>query len=735
MQSRILLVDDRRENLIAIESVLAPLGQELIFATSGEAALRELLLGDFACILLDVQMPGMDGFEAARLIRSRPKSRTTPILFLTAISKSDSHVTRGYELGAVDYLFKPYDPAALRAKVLAFVELDQRSRELQREVEQRIEAERDLRSAQDELRKLNSELERRVEARTMQLEAARKRLALLAEAGAVVMQSLDYHSTFVRLSQLICHDFCDTCLLAVLDSDGSLRRVAHASRDTEIRARLRGGGDVIDLRLGGASPASRALMEGKTVVASTAELARMVESGEQVLIDDSAIAWLAATPLVVRGRTYGVLLLARHTGGARFTAAELDVGEELARRAAAAIDNARLLSEVQDAARKKDEFLAMLGHELRNPLASSSYALHSLGSCLQPGERPAKLHELIRRQTSHLAHLVDDLLDVSRITRGKIELQKQHLDLRQILHRAIETVQPLISERKHRLERRGSTGPIHVLGDPVRLEQVMVNLLTNAAKYTDPEGRISLEVRRRVKDSGGPGSVEVRVSDTGCGIEPERLPTVFDLFTQLEPGLDRQRGGLGIGLFVARQIINLHGGGLTAESEGAGKGSTFTVALPLEAGAIADAPALPASGPVQPCRRNLSVLLVEDNRDAAETLVEILEEWGHAVHWSGNGYAALDWLSENPADLVILDIGLPEMSGYELAVRIRERPEYAALPLVALSGYGREDDQRQSEASGVTVHLTKPVDLGRFREIIDGLVAAAPAGCLNSAPL
>jgi signal transduction histidine kinase/ActR/RegA family two-component response regulator len=374
-----------------------------------------------------------------------------------------------------------------------------------------------------------------------------------------------------------------------------------------------------------------------------------------------------------------------------------------------------------EADRRKDEFLAMLAHELRNPLAPVQLAVQVLQKGDPSPERVERCHEIIARQTELLARLLDDLLDVSRITRGKIELRKQPLPLASVVSRAIDAVRMLVERARHEVVVSLPERPVYVFADPVRLEQVLVNLLTNAAKYTDPGGRIALAVER------AGDMVEVRVRDNGIGIAPEMLGRVFDLFVQGDRGLARTQGGLGIGLTVVRSVVDLHRGTVEARSGGAGQGTEFVVRLPVIA---EQAPVSPESaGRSEQSATPRRVLVVDDNQDIVEMLASVLSDWGHEVESAGEGPRALELARDFRPELVILDIGLPGMDGYELARRLRE--ELGEAPcMVALTGYGQERDRQLARAAGFAHHLIKPLGLDRLADILAELPArpAAPAG-------
>jgi signal transduction histidine kinase/ActR/RegA family two-component response regulator len=372
----------------------------------------------------------------------------------------------------------------------------------------------------------------------------------------------------------------------------------------------------------------------------------------------------------------------------------------------------RSRAEAEAANRKKDAFLAMLGHELRNPLAAVRNAIAV--ARLDDGKR-ARALDIAHRQTTHLARLVDDLVDVARVTQGKIRLRKERVMLATIIQRAVEATRPMIDERGHTLT--VSAVPSLILdGDATRLEQVFVNLLSNAAKYTPPGGTIEIAA------SSEGGQVAVRVRDNGMGIAPEMLPRVFELFSQADSTLNRAQGGLGIGLTIARQLVELHGGRIEALSDGPAQGAEFVVRLPAAAHDVQPSVTAVAVSAERGRRR---VLLVEDNPDSAESMKMLLELAGHSVRVVQDGEVALAAARAEPPEIMLIDVGLPGMDGYELVRQLRHIPALDGSLLIALTGYGRDEDKQQALAAGFDHHLTKPVDMASLHALIGRLVAPA----------
>jgi CheY-like chemotaxis protein/two-component sensor histidine kinase len=358
---------------------------------------------------------------------------------------------------------------------------------------------------------------------------------------------------------------------------------------------------------------------------------------------------------------------------------------------------------------RKDEFLAMLAHELRNPLAPISSAAQILRMPGMGAPQVAHAADVIGRQVRHMTELVDDLLDVSRVQRGLVELDCAPVDMQAAVQAAIEQARPLIERRGHVLVTRIASQAAVVLGDRKRLIQVVANLLTNAAKYTEPPGEITVTLH------AGANEVRLDVADNGIGIEARLLPQIFDLFTQATRTPDRSQGGLGLGLALVRSLVGLHDGSVTVHSDGIGKGSVFTVRLPHHL--AASAPAVHEPAPVGP-RNGTSrrVLIVDDNLDGAEAMQQLLTAAGHAAEVAHDADAALG--NAQPFDVYLLDIGLPGMSGHALAQELRRRPGSAAAKLIAVSGYGQQQDIAASLAAGCDAHITKPADIGALLALI-----------------
>lgn len=523
-----LLVDDREQNLVALRTLLRREGLELLSAHSGREALELLLQYEVALALIDVQMPEMDGFELAELMRGSERTRRVPIIFLTAGSNDQQRRFRGYEAGAVDFLNKPIEPDILRSKAGVFFDL-----------------------------------------------------------------------------------YCE-------------RQEVARQRD---------------------------------------ELAVMVDENQRLL--------------------------------------------EATRQYARAL---------QETDRRKDEFLATLAHELRNPLAPilSSVQLLRYGG-ISPTDA-AGIYEIVERQVNHVVRLVDDLLEVSRITSGKIRLQQEPMDLADAVRNALETSRPMLGQGKHDLQITLPEEPLIVNGDMVRLTQVVSNLLNNAAKYTPEGGHIGLSLERDGRWAS------IRVRDTGLGIPAEMLADVFTMFTQINRHLKRSQGGLGIGLTLVKRLVELHGGNVAVTSDGEGQGAEFLVRLPLAV------ETLQVVAPEQSNDRQLSaqkILLIDDNIDGLDMLRMLLSAYGHDVVTASSGPRGIEQVPDFGPSVIFLDIGMPGMDGYETAKRLRALPEGKQFKLVALTGWGQDEDRRRTREAGFDFHLVKPVDAGAIETLLSSIDSEA----------
>lgn len=696
----ILIVDDLPEKLLVLDTVLDDPGINVITARSGADALRHVLERDFAVVLLDVNMPGMDGFETAALIRKRHKSAHTPIIFITAFA-DEIHAAQGYSLGAVDFILAPILPDVLRTKVKVFVDLFRMAQQAQRQADERVALARE-------------------QAARLAAEETTRRSTFLAEASRVLATSLDYDATVASCLRFLLPFLGDLAALALVDENGRPRQWRIVWLDANRRSWDRVFPATSDWCGPLAEVFERAQATGKTNVwAPAGEQPLPIPAWESLGLQlgsderrpEPTMTAAVLLPLLARGRTWGCLLLAMGPSGRSYAPADVTLAEDLAGRAGVALDNARLYRDIQDADARKNEFLAMLSHELRNPLAPIRNAVEILRRRGSDPVTVAKTQDLIDRQVQHLVRLVDDLLDISRITRGKIQLQTSSVAVADVVARAVETSHGVFQERGHTLEVALPDKPILVNGDSVRLAQVIGNLLTNAAKYTEPRGRVWLSVVR------SDDTVVIRVRDTGVGIPREMLACVFDLFTQVDRSLDRSQGGLGIGLTLVRQLVEMHGGTVQAFSAGPGLGSEFVVSLPVLEAVELPAASFTSDGELDsPCPHR-RVLVAEDDPVSAMSLEWVLQEQGHEVFVCHDGPAVLKAVDTFQPEIVLLDIGLPGMDGYKVASQLRQRLEGQKPMLVALTGYGQEEDRRRARDSGFDHHLIKPVDHRVLQEL------------------
>src|SRR6266516_808318 len=689
----ILLVDDHVENLLALEALLSDLGQNLVRANSGLEALRLLLHQEFALILLDVDMPTINGFETAALIRQRDRSHHTPIIFLTAVNKAERHVFKGYSLGAVDYLNKPFVPEILRSKVIAFVELHRKNEQVKRQAALLQQMVVELAGSNTEIRKLNVELQSerdfistvldtadsiivvlnaeqkiiqasraferilgyslaevqgrtldsffgsagpspdlsqaenywmsrdgtprliawsrtvlngkdggpnhfvitgnditerkraeeqreqliRGEAARLEAEAAERRSAFLAEASTMLASTLDYEKTLVNISRLAIPTFAEWCFVYLAQGNEiSSALIAHADVEKEHVARQ------FEIRL-------------EDLSSTTLPVVRVFETGIPELFSDIHEEELkdtlkderkfeALTQLGIRSAVV-VPMPGRHTvlgvigfvspKPNRYGSAELFFAQELARHISFALENARLYREAQEANRAKDEFLATLSHELRTPLHAILGWTQIVRAKRLDEVTTARAFEAIERNAKAQAELVEDMLDVSRIITGRLRLELQAVELSSAVEGALDSVRPAAEAKGVRLEYMLDPNAGVISGDPHRLQQIVWNLLSNAVKFTPAGGLVRVNLDRL------DGEVKLTVRDTGKGISPQFLPYVFDRFRQAEIMISRTSGGLGLGLSIARHLVELHGGVIEASSEGEGCGATFTVTFPF----------------------------------------------------------------------------------------------------------------------------------------------------------
>ncbi|WP_017298526.1 hybrid sensor histidine kinase/response regulator [Nodosilinea nodulosa] len=679
----ILLVDDKPENLVALEAILGDLEANLVKSTSGEEALRCLLQTDFAVILLDVQMPQMDGFEVATLIRRRPRSQDTPIIFLTAFSSSEQFMFKGYALGAVDYLIKPIAPNVLLSKIAIFIDLFKKTQALRQKTEI-------LQRQTTQLEAINTELQ-----------TSEERFRLLSACSPVGVFVTDTRGCCIYTNprfQAICPE------------------VEGAASD--------------QIWLNSVHP------EDAETARST--WAAYLESGQEYAQEfrchaqDDTTRWasIRSARMVSEQKTFlgHVGTVEDITERKRAEAAKAQVIREQAAR-----------QEAETANRMKDDFIAILSHELRTPLNS----ILGWASLLQSRHLdPRKIDyaiSTIERNAQAQKQLIEDILDVSQIVRGKLQLHRQPLDLVAIAQTALETVKPAaVAKRIAVTTNFHDYTRLEVVGDTLRLQQVVWNLLTNAIKFTPEQGRIDVALsvtaewpkgQRPPKsacqgDSPAPAYALLSVADTGLGIDAGFLPHIFDRFRQADSSITRSQGGLGLGLAIVHHLVEQHQGCVWAESAGLNQGATFTVALPLSpsgaAGLQPPAPP-PAEQPhlrqaphpaPQKALEGMPILIVEDDTDTRDFLTFLLESQGAAVTTAASGEEGLHLIGSMQPAIVLCDISMPDMDGYRLIQTVRtQMPEpQAHIPAIALTAHARLSDRAEALASGFQSHLPKPID-------------------------
>ena len=678
-RANILVVDDLPEKLLVFRTVLEELEQNLIFVRSGTEALREVLQREFAVILLDVNMPDIDGFETAALIRRHRRSAHTPIIFITSYA-DELQTAKGYSLGAVDYILSPVVPEILRSKVRVFVELHLLQKRVARQADERVA----------------------LAASAAALEVAReanRRSAALSDLSHALSGLLDVHAGLHILLRQVVPSLAAGASVVLLDERMQVQQAA----------RLRDADSLpVDV-----SPDALTAEESSALAMAGASGPRedfvyRLSHGDRLL----GVLLVHGEPTVL-----GATLLeeAATRAAVAFAAAQLhqSLQAEIAERRQA---EARL----EDASRRKDEFIAMLSHELRSPLAPIRNAVEVIRR-LSP--RDATLQwatDITDRQVRQLTRLVDELLDVARISQGKIVLQRAPVDVAALVAQCIEAQAPFIAARRQTLTQALPREPVWVQGDAARIEQVVSNLLSNAVKYTPDEGRLHIGVAAE----GAEAVITVR--DNGMGIEADLLPRVFDLFEQGHRALDRSQGGLGIGLTLVQMLVKLHGGRVEALSAGAGQGAEFRVYLPHQATL---APAiLPGEAARSEPVLKRRILVVDDQADVADTTAAMLGLSGHEVRTARDGREALEEAIAFEPDVVLLDIGLPRMDGYEVARRLRQLEPTRRALLVALTGYGQPADRQRSREAGFDEHLLKPVDPAALDALVARGSLAAVAG-------
>jgi signal transduction histidine kinase/DNA-binding response OmpR family regulator len=721
----ILMVDDSPTNLLALETILEGPDRNLVRATSGDEALRYLLNDEVAVILLDVYMPGIDGLETAALIRGREKSRDIPIIFLTADSTGNRHIAKGYSLGAVDYILKPVEPDILRSKVAVFVELFKKTEEIKRQAEL--------------LHEKNLELEN----------ANLERLGMLIELG----QQLAAEHDPTRVLEKFCHAARDiigaahTCV-GVLDNDAPSPFFCSSNQGTTVYD----GADAPHVDEG---LLATLLKERRPVRLSEADA--LLDTARLQAHSGAARSFLG-TPIFSSTQVYGWLYLTDKIGADEFSEADERLAVTLSTQVAVAYENARLYTEAQRHAselqqeiaereqaeeerarmlvreqaaraeaeaanRTKDEFLATLSHELRTPLTAILGWSHLLQTNKFDDKSTARALETIERNARSQSQLIDDLLDVSRIITGKLRLDIRPVELTKIVEAVVESSRPAADAKTIQFDVALDKSASPVLGDATRLQQVVWNLFSNAVKFTPEGGRVKVRLERT------DAHAQIIVSDNGQGINPQFLPVIFDRFRQADGSTTRKHGGLGLGLAIARHLIEMHGGTIKAHSEGINQGASFTVQLPLtpanhneENGADLSS-SMDSNEEKQevcsPVLDGLRILVVEDEDDTRDLILTVLKQCGAEVRGSESAAEALVAFREWSPDLLVTDIGLPEEDGFSLLKKVRASNQQSGqIPAVALTAYATPEDRDRVLAAGFQMHIAKPVEPEELLTII-----------------
>lgn len=714
----ILMVDDSPTNLLALESILQAPDRNLVSASSGDDALRYLLNNEVAVILMDVYMPDLDGLETAELIRGRDRSRNIPIIFLTADSTGGRHLSRGYSLGAVDYIVKPIEPDILRSKVAVFVELFKKTREIERQAEL-------------------------LEEKNLQLENANlARLNMLIDLGQQLAAEHDpwrVLENFCRSARKIVD--AQEAAVGLSNNEGeTLRYFFCCATDEDV---------VVGSNKGIPKVTERAL---KYLVTKRRPL-RLNDSDELLSTNgktsDLVHSFLGA-PILSADGVRGWVYLLNKLNADDFSEADERLGETLATQVAIAYENAMLYSDAQrhaselqqeiterkqaeeeraqllvreraaradaeQANRTKDEFLATLSHELRTPLSAILGWSHLVRTGKLDEPQMSRAFETIERNARSQSQLIDDLLDVSRIITGKLQIEPRAVDVCTVVEAASDAVRPSIEAKDIKFETVLDREACLVLGDANRLQQIVWNLLSNAIKFTPTGGRVSAAVKRAGT------RVRISVGDSGIGITSEFLPYIFDRFRQADGSTTRVHGGLGLGLSIVKHLVELHDGEVEVESAGRDQGATFTVSLPLSSAASSDAietAVIPEPGSnglpagFSKLLKGLRILVVDDEADSRDLVTAILTRCGGKVRCCESVAEALETFREWKPDLLVSDIGMPNEDGYELIKKLRKLRLKRAkeIPVVALTAYATDDDRERTLSAGFQVHVAKPIE-------------------------
>jgi len=813
--TKILLVDDQPKNLLALSAMLEPLGQEVVQASSGKEALRYLLRDEFALVLLDVQMPVLDGYEVAELIRARERSRAVPIIFLTAIHRDQRLVARAYTVGAVDYILKPIDPEILRSKVAVFIELYQKGQIIRRQAEELKRAtERefaDFRRVSEHRYTMLAESMPQIVWTTDSQGLLRYgngrwfECAGLSQSEELSWQSIVHpseHAEFARgFAEAVAEERAWEAefrlgnvaerrfrwhlvrMLPERDANGSISAWVGTSTDIDARKRAeqalqmlasltRRLGEVTDRSYGldevlaatlpvlGDSAVlylraeetvtkrasasissglnlddprfelgpSTVCFDGKPeILPNVAEILAQSgasRAGEHVwFLHELGVSSYMCCPLFIRERVFGSLVFLNRDPEKHYLESDVELAKDVAGRMATALDNVGLYelaqserAKLQEANRAKDMFLATVSHELRTPLN----AIVGWGQMLRTGglshETEQRAVDTIERNGRALAQLVADLLDVSRVVSGNLHVDEGQVDLRAIVEAALDAARPVAAANGIELEVELPNQPLNAVGDSTRLQQVVGNILGNALKFTAKGGHVALSLVVEGKFA------RVEIKDDGPGIAPEFLPVMFERFKQADNGAHRAQRGLGLGLAIVKHLVELHGGTVTAHSEGIGKGALFVVMLPLglPAEMVAsngEAPApQPEAATTLGALSGIYALLVEDDPDGCDLMQMMLRRFGAEVTAVSTAAAALESVRERRPDVLVSDIGLPDGDGFQLLKLVRESNH--DLPAVAVTAYASRQDVAKALAAGFQAHVAKPVEPAQLKAAV-----------------
>lgn len=722
----ILMVDDSATNLLALEAILQAPDRNLVSASSGDDALRYLLNNDVAVILLDVFMPGIDGLDTAELIRARHKSRDIPIIFLTADSTGGRHLSRGYSLGAVDYIVKPIEPEILRSKVAVFVELFKKTQEIQHQAQLLQEKNLELENAN--LARLNMLIELGQE-----LAAEHDPWRVLENFCRSARQIVEAQEAAVGIFDSDCDDlrFFFRCISGDdIRENNTVPKFARRALDFLLNERRSLRLNDSDELLGydpEESDSVRSFLGAPILSASGVcgwiYLLNKLDAEEFTEADERLAATLATQVAIAYQNAMLYSDAQRHASELQLEIAERKQAEE--ERAQLLVREQAARAEAEEANRTKDEFLATLSHELRTPLSAILGWSHLIrtGKLDEPQMRRA--FETIERNARSQSQLIDDLLDVSRIITGKLQIDLRPVDLTTVIDAAIDAMRPTFESKDIQFEMDTDSQTCLVPGDSNRLQQIFWNLFSNAVKFTPPGGRVRIEFERVEPYA------RVSVSDSGIGIKPDFLPYIFDRFRQADGSTTRVHGGLGLGLAIVKHLVHLHQGTVDVESKGMDQGATFRVSLPLASTAAVVDPNGAASVerdinglPVgfSELLDGLRILVVDDELDSRELITAILTRCGSEVKCSESASEGFKNLRDWKPDLLVSDIGMPREDGYSLIKKVRKiKAKWAReMPAVALTAYATVEERDRALHAGFQVHVAKPIEPEKLVRSIAG---------------